>query len=140
LFAWTKAKEETQKIADLFTSEGKRFGVTFSGSKGFHITEPFQDLLDTKQIKLKDKYTNEDLKKIHQKTNKHILAKVKAQPDVIVGGGEMQLKRVPYSIHPATNLICLPLTRKEFDSFTPDMASLENVCSMNIRNRGVPLW
>jgi len=60
--------------------------------------------------------------------------------DPAVTGTGMQLQRVPYSLHPDTNLVALPLTKTQFDSFKLDETTIEAVYGLKLQNRGIPRY
>jgi len=128
-----------------------KYGIKFSGSRGFHICVPwnaFPKEIDYKPTELqypempriiinymreriKKKLLNELQKDVPDEQNKISEAVKKNDPydliDIENSWGPRHLFRAPYSFNEKTWFVSLPLTLEELKKFTVSMANLQNV-------------
>jgi len=133
------AKNKTLKIIDFIEKEYCPIeAVIFSGKKGYHIHIYYENLLDYFGVKKKDKYSPEEItqvyKQIEEKINKATNLKG------FHSFRDKQIIKTPYTLHPETNLVALPLTREQLENFNLDLVTIENVYKMELRDRGTVIF
>jgi len=128
----TCAWEDAKKIKQFFDERSVPYTIAFSGSKGFHLEIPQENILD---IKEPDEWllAYQTLVSLIKKK-----LKVKSLDDTIT-----DMKRIfktKYSWDVKSGLICLPLNDTQFEEFNTDMAKPENVLALpNLGFRGLLL-
>lgn len=124
----------TKRLKDIFDSYQIPYTLTFSGSKGFHISVDYNDLptklkkLNPKQLSIIFKLFAYELK---------ITKKIK---DIDTSIFDMRrIRKVPYSIVYPYYYVALPLSDKEFDNFSLENVFLPNVVDKaeQFKRRGV---
>lgn len=113
--------------------------VDFSGAKGFHPWIHYDALINYWGVEKKDSYSPKEITKIYNEINNKI-SKGTGIKDMGHINKDYQQIRVPYSIHDKTNLVVLPLTKKQLEKFNLDMVKIENVYKMELRNRGTNIF
>lgn len=113
--------------------------VDFSGKKGFHIWILYETLKECWGVEEKETYTPQEIKEVYKRVENKIRKAVKIK-DIGHAGKTFQQIRVPYSIHPETNLVDLPLTREQLENFNLDDFKIESVYEMDLRNRGTIIF
>lgn len=131
------AWEKTEKIIH-YLEKRTPLSVVFSG-RGFHIWITYDNLIECFNFKKQEVYKHEEIKEIYKKIEDDIMKNTKIK-EIGHGGREKQFIRVPYTLNERSNLICLPLDEKQFYDFKEEIAKIENVLKMDIRNRGMPIW
>jgi len=127
-----KAWEDAKKIKQFFDERNIPYTIAFSGSKGFHLEIPQENILD---IKEPDEWllAYQTLVSLIKKK-----LKVKSLDDTIT-----DMKRIfktKYSWDVKSGLICLPLNDTQFEEFNIEMAKPENVLALpNLGFRGLLL-
>ncbi len=129
---------ENTKMIIAYLEKTSPFHVVFSG-RGFHTWIMFDDLVECFNVKKQESYTSKEIVKIYKKIEDEII-KNTGITNIGHANKEFQLIRVPYSLNEKTNRICLPLDEKQFYDFKPEIADIENVLKLELRNRGMPLW
>ena len=123
---FSKSHIKAKKIVKVLIKDKIPFRVQFSGSKGFHVFLLWDEL--------KKKYKPEDYGVVNREIAAGIWKKAKVKTDITTFSKAHDLIRVPFSVHPKTGLLCLPLTLKEFMTFKPSMATIENNVGKDYRN------
>lgn len=126
-----ESKKEAQKIFDLFNKYNAKYTIKFSGRKGLHFIVPWKELTPY--------FKPDDYPLIPRKLTEFVIEKADLNPEFIDMGlyGIKKLFKTAYSIHPDTGLIALPLSKKQFENFDPDMTTPKNVLKNSIRDMPV---
>lgn len=129
------AWEIADKVKNLFAEYGLPYSLIFSGSKGFHFRIGWNELRPhTSTIQETVILCKKLAMLIAEKTGYSFGAK--EEIDSIY-----QLRRVirvPYSIHPKSRLVALPLSDEQFDNFFKfDFSPWETMKHTFIKNRGL---
>lgn len=134
---WQEAHKRQAKVNKFLDQMGANYHVNWSGKKGFHTWIQYPELKDLFNLPDQEIYSSEEVGNFISKMVK-TFREAKLDIDTQVSGNETQLIRCPYSIHNvAPHYVCLPLTREQFDNFTPEMTTIENVYKMQLRDRGL---
>ena len=136
---WKKAKLEQDKVVEFLDSLHIEYSVCWTGSKGFHTWILYDELIRRFNVKEQDFYTKQEVGDYL----KDIASRFREQDikfDEAVKGMDTQLIRCPYTVHPKNNSICLPLTREQYSEFKPEIASIDNVYKLELRNRGLVVF
>ena len=123
------AYQQAKLLKEVMDSYELPYAIVFSGSKGFHFWIPWEHL----RIFFKPQDYGAVNRKIAMFLAKQ--AGIKIDPSTLSTGKD--LIRVPYSPHPITKLIALPLTDDQFENFHYAMANPVNVLNLELKNRGM---
>lgn len=127
-----KAHEIAFDIKQIYDKYKLPYYLVFSGKKGFHFRIDWDDI----QTDLAPLAFMEKTKRIAENIAKCIGYKFKQDIDSIYD--LKRVLRVPYSIHPSTKNIALPLTDAQFEYFEPVNYSFQNIFNtVRLKNRGL---
>ena len=123
------------KLKDVYDRFKLPYYLIYSGSKGFHLTIEWQD------IQAAIETTPTGFVKMAQAIIKGLSKETGLKYEK---GGSLdtiydnrRVIRVPYSIHPTTNRVCLPLSDQDFESFKEKKCEIKHVLnSVKLFNRG----
>jgi len=122
---WTIAFESVRPIVRLFLRIGIPFFVKYSGNSSSHIVIPGEVLKP---------HVNRfsELKRLYERIYAFARKRMKRPTslDMSFLTASRHYLRLAYSIHEATGKVSLPIHPKDYDSFTPDMAHIQNVVVM----------
>jgi len=148
------ARIASAHAVDVLAEQGINALVKFSGSDGFHLMwdVPVLDGIDDSQLwELERAVVRAVACEVERRLgNDPGAAPIRAavgegKPSITTGSADREnpnallfdeyiLKdnanfRVPYSVHPSTGLVAVPLNRKQLDEFRPENASLDAVAA-----------
>lgn len=127
-----KAHEIAFDIKQIYDKYKLPYYLIFSGKKGFHFRIDWDDI----QTELSPFEFKEKTKILAENIANSIGYKFQQDIDSIYD--LKRVLRVPYSVHPVTNKIALPLTDAQFEYFQPVNHSLENIFrTVLLKNRGL---
>lgn len=113
-----RAKEEAKKILDYYKKLNVPYCIFFSGNSGFHIKIKWEDL--------KKYFEADDYGEVNKLLGEFMIDECDLEiVDSSVWGDKMDLIRVPYSLHPKTEKVVLPLTDAQFENFKPKLVDPE---------------
>jgi len=111
------AKSVAGEVVDLFNRYKMPYEIKFSGSKGFHLVVYWKFLNKYIHLPIRhlwiDSMNTVLLDNINRKYHKYV---------DLATNRTHGLFRVKYSMHPKTRLVSVPLTLKEFESFSTELA------------------
>lgn len=152
---WKKSLKPTIKIHEHFRQEHIRHNIKFSGSKGFHIKIPFLEVENHSELfrKIINKadYQKQlyDFKKFVTTMCKELdiptirTRKTEDKPAVDLSlFDKRHVYRIPYTIHPKTGFVALPLNQDMLYEFNKKMVNPETILynkSVIIMEHGEPL-
>lgn len=133
-----QAHATASKIKKIFDEYSLPYYIIFSGSKGFHF---HIDWADWSHIALKQSSNPKDWAEMSKQVAKNLTQKIGvnfgSEKEIDSIYDLRRVLRVPYSVHPKTQFVALPLDDKQFNEFVPTAFTIGNV-NRNIRlmNRG----
>ena len=133
---------ECLAVCELYDEYGLPYWVKFSGGRGFHVTVPWRWPLraETGRPYLQALFRPDEFSRIAQKWATAISERLRLRTmDASTTYKHQGLIRVPYSVHPKTGLVALPLSRAELADFDPEMARPEMVARMDVQARGLQM-
>jgi len=128
--AWNDCK----KVKDLFDSYGVPYSLKFSGSKGFHITVPHNNLPN---LRITSK-VDDDMSLFNWLKSVATMLELKlGLPTLDMGIFDpRRIWKADYSWVCETGLIALPLSDEQFNNFNLSIVEPLSVIRGGIRNRG----
>ena len=123
------AYKKALKVDEVYHNYGLPYSIVFSGAKGFHFWVMWDEI--------KQYFKASDYGIANKALTKFIAKKSGVKLDMAVASKDKTLIRVPYSINPHSQLVCLPLTDEQFIDFKPSIAEPETIYKSGIRNRGM---
>lgn len=128
------AHEIALKVKKIFDEFLLPYYVVFSGQKGFHFRIDWADI--KLALGIPPLEWVETSKLLAKGIAKEIGFKFGSDIDSIYDA--RRVIRVPYSVHPLTGCVALPLSDTQFEHFEPENFKLESVSrKVFIRNRGL---
>lgn len=126
-----KAYKIASNVKLLFDDLKLPYFIVFSGAKGFHFKVDWRDL----ELGVDLKTLVETTKNLAERISK--LSGFEFGSDIDSIYDLRRMIRVPYSIHPKTGAVVLPLSDEQFNDFVPGDYSIENVLKkVHLKNRG----
>ena len=124
---WTIAFESARPLVKLFLQLGIPFLVKYSGNSSPHIIIPGE--VFKPQVK---RFT--ELKQLYERIYTFARKRMKrpSQLDMSFLTAPRHYLRLAYSIHEGAGKVSLPINPNDYDSFTPDMAQMQNVVVIRI--------
>lgn len=128
-----RAKEEAKKILGYYRKLNVPYCIFFSGNSGFHIKIKWDDL--------KNYFEADDYGEVNKLLGKFMVDECDLEiVDTSVWGEKMDLIRVPYSLHPKSEKVVLPLTDAQFENFKLKLVDpewLRNKRNLSLYKRGL---
>jgi len=128
-----EAHDIAGRVIDYLREEKLPFCIVFSGSKGFHIYIPFPCIEEAiRRLSLEIPLKWPEISRLA----------IRIQEEVVRGAGVEGLVcrstfdivkdviRVPYSVHPSTGLVALPLSLRQFENFDLEALRPEEVLAL----------
>jgi len=123
------AHKEATKIVDFLRGKNAPYYVKFSGNRGFHIGIP--------RSYIEEYFDSNDYANTGRLFAQYIEDRTDAHVDFNIYK-DRQIYRVPYSMHTESQLICMPLTDKQFYNFDLKYAVPDYIRNnIEIKNRGL---
>jgi DNA primase catalytic subunit len=134
-----EAHAVASKVKAVFDSYKLPYFVIFSGSKGFHFHVDWADWSSVALAKSKNPKDWAELSKVVAKNLTHTIGvNFGSEKEIDSIYDLRRVLRVPYSIHPKTSFVALPLDDKQFAEFVPVAFTVPSVHkNIHIMNRGM---
>ena len=144
------ARETAGKIALFLDSLDAPYSLVFSGARGFHVWVFWEDIKEgLKSCGIEPPTSPKDIASLVIALQRFIVMRSVGltcpHVDACTFSTQKDLIRVPYTHNWKTGLICLPLSREQFEDFAPCLALPEEVLGLErlgwrgwVRRQGDP--
>jgi hypothetical protein len=116
---YKEAFRDGRKILDFLDSYNAPYRVKFSGGSGPHIIIPYEAFPES--------LSGGRFDRAHKLLFQIVTSRSRASHVDGSFTSTGHFYRMPYSLNEITGLVSLPLTREQYDDFTPSMAEVHNV-------------